>query len=608
MGTLSKPARADEALAEATQWLAQFAQAVTKRDAGGATELFDPACHWRDLLAFTWTLITFEGREEIRAGFDGVLASVATTHWEIDGAPTLSEGVVTAWFRFETAGGRARGCVRLRDGKCTVLFTALTELKGYEEKSGVRREEGIELGGIKGKRSWAEKRQTESARLGNEDQAYCLIVGASQGGLALAARLRQLDVPTLVIDKLERPGDAWRNRYKSLCLHDPVWVDHMPYLPFPAHWPVYTPKDKMADWLEMYAKVMELDVWCSTECTSASYDADENQWSVNVVRAGRATTLQPTHLILATGLSGMPRTPTFPGAEAFQGVQVHSSAYHGGSAFAGKRCVVVGSNNSAHDICQDLWECGADVTMIQRSPTLVVRLKSLRRIADAGPFSEAGIAAGITTEEADFAAASTPFRLLENLSRTNYAKIEAWDRDFYDRLRAVGFQFHFGEDETGILMMYLRRAAGYYIDVGASDLIANGEIKLISGDDVAGLQAAGLVLQSGAEVPADLIVYATGYGPMAGWAEQLISTDVADKIGPCWGLGSDTRDDPGPWEGELRNMWKPTAQEGLWFQGGNLAQARHYSRYLALQLKARLEGLATPVYRRPGNHIRPNSG
>jgi putative flavoprotein involved in K+ transport len=83
---------------------------------------------------------------------------------------------------------------------------------------------------------------------------------------------------------------------------------------------------------------------------------------------------------------------------------------------------------------------------------------------------------------------------------------------------------------------------------------------------------------------------------MNGWAAQLIGQDVADKVGKCWGLGSDTAKDPGPWEGELRNMWKPTRQEGLWFMGGNLAQARFFSLILALQLKARQIGLDTPVH------------
>ena len=100
-----------------------------------------------------------------------------------------------------------------------------------------------------------------------------------------------------------------------------------------------------------------------------------------------------------------------------------------------------------------------------------------------------------------------------------------------------------------------------------------------------------VVLDDGTELPADLVVYATGFGSMNGWAADLIGQDVADKVGKVWGLGSDTTKDPGPWEGEQRNMWKPTQQENLWFHGGNLHQSRHYSLYLALQLKARYEGI-----------------
>jgi putative flavoprotein involved in K+ transport len=144
-------------------------------------------------------------------------------------------------------------------------------------------------------------------------------------------------------------------------------------------------------------------------------------------------------------------------------------------------------------------------------------------------------------------------------------------------------------------MKYLRRGSGYYIDVGSADLVADGKVKLASGQ-VDHLTEDAVVLADGTELPADLVVYATGYGSMNGWAAQLISQEVADRVGKVWGLGSDTAKDPGPWEGEQRNMWKPTQQPGLWFHGGNLHQSRHYSLYLALQLKARQVGIPTPVY------------
>jgi putative flavoprotein involved in K+ transport len=295
-------------------------------------------------------------------------------------------------------------------------------------------------------------------------------------------------------------------------------------------------------------------------------------------------------------MSAIPNLPKYPGAETFQGEQHHSSAHPGGDAYRGKNCVVIGSNNSAHDICADLWEHGAEVTMVQRSSTHIARSDTLMELALGGLYSEAAVAAGITTDKADLIFASIPFRIMHEFQIPVYAEMKRRDADLYERLEKAGFMLDFGDDGSGLFMKYLRRGSGYYIDVGASELIANGSVKLKSRVDVTEIRPHSVLLSDGTELPADLIVYATGYGSMNGWAAKLISQEVADKVGKCWGLGSATTKDPGPWEGELRNMWKPTNQEALWFHGGNLHQSRHYSRYLALQLKARMEGIETPVY------------
>ncbi|MBD5656312.1 MAG: NAD(P)/FAD-dependent oxidoreductase, partial [Candidatus Eremiobacteraeota bacterium] len=476
------------------------------------------------------------------------------------------------------------------------LLTTLYELKGFEEKKGETREKGAAHGAQRNRKSWLERKARDEAELGYTRQPYCVIVGGGQGGIGLGARLERLGVPTIVIDKHEHPGDAWRKRYKSLCLHDPVWYDHLPYLPFPEHWPVFAPKDKIGDWLEMYVKVMELDYWSSSECTSASFDETTKKWTLAVDRNGEKITLHPEQLILATGMSGIANVPVYPGAAIFQGEQHHSSVHPGGEKYAGKKCVVIGSNNSAHDICADLWEHGADVTMVQRSSTHVVKSDTLMDLALGALYSEQALKAGVTTEKADLIFASIPYRIMADSNIPLYERIAERDAEFYERLRKAGFLLDFGDDKSGLFMKYLRRGSGYYIDVGASELVASGEIKLKSGVDVVEIEEHGVLLSDGCKLPADLIVYATGYGSMNGWAAKLISQEVADKVGKCWGLGSDTSKDPGPWEGELRNMWKPTRQEALWFHGGNLHQSRHYSLYLALQLKARMEGLPTPVY------------
>jgi putative flavoprotein involved in K+ transport len=217
-------------------------------------------------------------------------------------------------------------------------------------------------------------------------------------------------------------------------------------------------------------------------------------------------------------------------------------------------------------------------------------------LALGGLYSEEAVKNGITTEKADLIFASLPYRIMHEFQIPVYAAIKERDADFYARLEKAGFMLDWGDDESGLFMKYLRRGSGYYIDVGASELVANGDIKLKSGVTVKEIKPHSVVLSDGTELEADLIVYATGYGSMNGWAAKLISQEVADKVGKCWGFGSGTTKDPGPFEGELRNMWKPTKQEALWFHGGNLHQSRHYSLYLALQLKARMEGIPTPVF------------
>ena len=580
-------------------WLADFEAALAVRDIDRVAGMFAVDSFWRDLVSFTWNLKTMEGREQITDMLTTRLAGTDPSGFRARETPTEDEGVTTAFIEFETAVGRGVGHLRLKDEdgqpRAWTLLTALQELKGHEEPKGPSRVLGAVHGDDPDPRSWAEKRAEEQAELGRSIQPYALVIGGGQGGIALGARLRQLGVPAIIVDKHERPGDQWRKRYKSLCLHDPVWYDHLPYLPFPANWPVFAPKDKIGDWLEFYTRVMEVPYWSKTTCTSASFDEETNRWTVEVDRDGEKLTLHPTQLVLATGMSGKPNIPTLPGQDLFRGDQHHSSAHPGPDAYVGRKAVVIGSNNSAHDICKALYENGVDVTMVQRSSTHIVKSDTLMDIGLGDLYSERALAAGMTTEKADLTFASLPYRIMHEFQIPLYDQMRERDKEFYDRLEAAGFELDWGADGSGLFMKYLRRGSGYYIDVGACDLVADGRIKLAHGQ-VDHLTETAVVLADGTELAADVVVYATGYGSMNGWAADLIGQDVADRVGKVWGLGSDTPKDPGPWEGEQRNMWKPTQQPNLWFHGGNLHQSRHYSLYLALQLKARYEGIPTPVY------------
>ncbi|HWK64386.1 MAG TPA: NAD(P)/FAD-dependent oxidoreductase [Rhizobiaceae bacterium] len=578
--------------------LETFGQALAAGDIDKAVSLLQDDCYWRDLVTFTWNIRTMEGRDQIRAMLESQLAGTKPANWAIaEGEDaTETDGVIEGWITFETDVARGYGHIRVKDGKIWTLLTTMAELKGHEEPMGYARPFGAKHGSGKNRKTWKEEREEEAAELGFSRQPYCVIIGGGQGGIALGARLKQLGIPTIIVEKNERAGDSWRKRYKSLCLHDPVWYDHLPYIDFPRNWPVFSPKDKIGDWLEMYAKVMELNYWTSSEAKSASYDEEKKEWNVVVRRDGQDIVLKPKQLVLATGMSGRPNMPQFKGMDRFKGDQHHSSRHPGPDAYAGKKAVVIGSNNSAHDIAAALWEAGADVTMVQRSSTHIVRSDTLMEIGMGALYSEQAVENGITTAKADLIFASIPYRILHQFQIPLYQQMKERDAEFYEGLEKAGFMLDWGDDNSGLFMKYLRRGSGYYIDVGASQLIIDGSIKLKSGSQVEEITENSVVLEDGTELPADVIVYATGYGSMNGWAAELISQEVADKVGKCWGLGSDTTKDPGPWEGEQRNMWKPTQQEALWFHGGNLHQSRHYSQFLALQLKARQVGIPTPVY------------
>jgi len=577
-------------------FLDKFGAALTAGDLDAAIDLFATDCYWRDLVAFTWNIKTMEGRDEVRDMLGACLSREKPRQWEIAAGERATEanGVTEAWISFETELARGFGLIRLKNGQIWTLLTTMVELKGHEEKAGFARPLGARHGVHPGAKSWKELRDEEAEKLGTETQPHVLIIGGGQGGIALGARLRQLGVPTLIVEKNARAGDSWRNRYKSLCLHDPVWYDHLPYLDFPKNWPVFSPKDKIGDWLEMYAKVMELNYWTSTTAKQAKFDDACQEWTVLVERDGREITLRPKQLVFATGMSAKPNLPRFKGMDSFTGEQHHSSRHPGPDGYKGKKVVVIGSNNSAHDICAALYENGVDVTMVQRSTTHIVRSDSLMEsLGDL--YSERAVRDGMTTAKADLIFASLPYRIMNTFQKPVYDKIRQDDAEFYAGLAKAGFRLDFGDDDSGLFMKYLRRGSGYYIDIGASQLIIDGKIRLVAGQ-VEEITPTGVKLDNGEALPADVIVYATGYNSMNGFLADLIDQETADKVGKVWGLGSNTTKDPGPWEGEQRNMWKPTQQPSLWFHGGNLHQSRHYSQFLALQLKARYEGLPTPVY------------
>jgi cation diffusion facilitator CzcD-associated flavoprotein CzcO len=554
--------------AAATAWLGGFEGALA---AGDVSAAFQPDGHWRDILAFTWELRTTSGAAAIAAALRGARAK----NFRLDPARSPPRRVQRAGvdcleviFAFDAAHGEGHGVARLVEGRAWTLLTGLGELagQGQVELPDYSREFGGE--------NWLDKRNR--ARAYADHDPAVLVVGGGQAGLSIAARLGQMGVDTLIVDRAARVGDNWRKRYHALTLHNETSVNHLPYLPFPKTWPVFIPKDKLANWFEFYVEAMELNFWTSTELVSGHRVGDA--WEVTLKRGdGSTRVMRPRHIIFATGVSSIPIKPRLPGLEDFAGTVLHSGQYGDGHAWKGKPALVLGTGNSGHDVAQDLHASGADVSMIQRSPTYIVSLSEAQRVYSI--YTE-----GLPIEDCDLLATSMPYPVLCESYRRATTHSRKLDQPLLDSLAAAGFRLDNEEGSMGFQMKYLERGGGYYFNVGCSDLIASGAIGLVQYADVDRFVAEGVRLRDGRMVPAELLVLATGYKNQQETARAYLGEEVAEKIGPVWGF------DAG---GELRNMWRPTAQDGLWFTAGSLAQCRIYSKFLAMQIKARELGLVT---------------
>jgi cation diffusion facilitator CzcD-associated flavoprotein CzcO len=577
-------ARADTVATIAEKWLAQFERALAAPSRARLETLFHADSHWRDVLALTWQIKTVSGADAILRELATHAGRARPTGFRLDPHRTAPRNVrragtdaIEAIISFETAQGRGSGVLRLspdaEDGnvfRAWTLLTALDEIKGHEERLGSARPQGKAYSRDFRGPNWLDLRKAAAEYADREPAA--LVVGGGQAGLSIAARLTQLGVDTLIVDREARVGDNWRKRYHALVLHNQVHVNHLPYMPFPPTWPTYIPKDKLAAWFEAYVESMELNYWTATELEGGRYDENAKRWSV-VLRGADGTQreMRPRHVVMATGASGIPCVPDIPSLRNFRGKVLHSSQYDDGEAWRGKHVLVIGSGNSGHDIAQDLHSAGAKVTLVQRSSTMIVNVEPSAQLQYA-LYDE-----GIPLADCDLITTSMPLSLVRKSHKALTETARNMDKELLDGLQRRGFKLDFGDDGTGWQFKYLTRGGGYYFNVGCSDLIVKGEVGLVQFSDIAGFVPAGARMRSGETLAADLIVLATGYKGQEQLVRKLFGSDVADRLGPIWGFGDGQ---------ELRNMFARTAQPGLWFIAGSFAQCRIYSKYLALQINA----------------------
>jgi putative flavoprotein involved in K+ transport len=584
---------AEHARRSAEGWLAAFERALVARDAARIGALFHADCHWRDVLAFTWHVTPLEGRDNVAARLAAEQARTAAHGFHVPEGrkpprtvKRLGIDSIEAIFEFKTADGRGAGIIRLSPAegagdtmKAWLLSTTLQALDGHEEKIGANRPTGAAYSRNFGGDNWADMRRKAIAY--DDREPTVLVVGAAQAGLSIAARLNQLGVDTLVVEKWPRVGDSWRKRYHSLALHNSIHLNHLPYMEFPPTWPKYIPKDMLGNWFEFYADAMEINCWTDTEFVGGTWDETAKSWTARLKRGdGTERVVRPRHLVFANGVSSYPTMPDLPGLEDFKGEILHSEGFDSGAGWEGKNAFIVGTGSSANDIALDLHSHGVNTTLIQRGSTTVVSINPSARLNEA-IWDEGG-----PLDDCDLIVASATPPLIIKAYKAVVKRMIELDKDMIEGLKGIGFKYDIGEDETGHQMKYYRRGGGYNLDAGSSALMIKGELGLLQYDRIERFSADGALLKDGSTVPADLIVLATGYYPQMELVRRALGEEMVERIGPVWGIGPD---------GELRNMFKRTPQEGLWFIAGGLAQCRINSKYLALQIKAMELGKLGPL-------------
>jgi cation diffusion facilitator CzcD-associated flavoprotein CzcO len=572
--------------AEARSWIADFSRSLASGDAAALGALFVPDSHWRNLCGISWEIATFSGAGKLADQLCRRAREASASGFEVDTdllvprrAVVAGQEVIEAIFRFDTANGPAVGVIRLlpllgAPPKAWTLSTLLDIEKISAAKSG--NSEPTSHNRDFAKQNWLEERQAEIAFDGRDPDV--LVVGGGHAGISAAVELKRLGLDTLVIDRQQRVGDNWRLRYHGLKLHNKTPVNHLRYMPFPPNWPDYIPKDKIANWLEAYVESMEINFWTGTVFEGAEYHQPTQTWMARIRRGdGSVRMLRPKHIVMATSVSGTPNIPTIATIENFAGEVLHSSRFAAGAQWRGKSVVVMGTGTSAHDICQELQANGADVTMVQRSPTLVVNVDPSAQLYDKTYLGD-----GPPVDVRDLLNASVPLEVVKAAHKIITKEVRELDAPLLSRLEQAGFRLEFGEDGTGWPLKFRTRGGGYYFNVGCSELIADGKIRLIQASDIRQFVGDGLLLGDGSKLPADLVVVATGYKGQDHIVGSLFGAEVAARVGPIWGFDADSQ--------ELRNMWIRTKQPGLWFTGGSFSQCRIYSRFIALQIDAIEEG------------------
>ena len=581
---MSTPTIQDQAVLtdQAKAWLVALEQALGSGNQPDFDDLLLEESYWRDMVALTWDTCQFWGRDKIRVAINAAAPKMGFGNLRLDderSAPRLADFVgepyVEMFFAFDTKYGKGKGFARLSQDatafsglRAMMVATNLMELHVAPEPKGRHHRLGFEPA-FPGQNygEWNAAKRDFS-----EKDPDVLIIGGSHSGLCVGARFERKGTSYLIVEKNAKPGDMWRGRYEALALHTPTVINHLPYIPMPDHWSMFTPKDQWADFCDAYALLMNLNLWGNTEARGCSFDEATMTWNVELKLAdGSTRVMHPKHVVLAVGgVGGRPRIPELPGLKEFKGDVKHSSAFASGAPYTGKKVMVVGASTTAHDICLDLAMRGADTMMAQRGATCVVNISEV--LAFGADYAR------VSGDEADMLRSAMPYPLWIKRAKVYTEGTEKSHKELHDGLRRAGQRLTIGHDDTGWSIKLFREAAGYYLNVGASEAIVDGRIKMQDYDEIDKFVPQGALLKDGSIIELDAVILCTGYYDLENDIAALLGDDIAKKVGRCNGVD--------PEYGEYRTMSRPTAQPHLWLINGGIPDSRKSSDHLAMQVIA----------------------
>ncbi|KAF2096611.1 FAD/NAD(P)-binding domain-containing protein [Rhizodiscina lignyota] len=544
---------------------------------------------WRDLWAMTGTSRTFHSNKSISAAWTETAREHQPHDFKVPpgGAMVMRPGPGVSWvqvkYAYRTSGRpmfTGKGIIRVvpdSEGKWRIwlLISMLDQIPGFPSP------DIMAARVLPGHNS---PPPTPTSMKSFSDVDYdCVIIGGGMSGLCLAGHLQALKVRYVILDKTSKVGGNWTERYDSVQIHTSRGYGQFPFgTIWGPEYPYHLKTSHLADGYNRYVKENDINMMLSTTAEKTWFDEINKVWTLQLSTGGNVIYMRSRHIVMALGAGGqIPKMPNYPGKDSFKGTILHSKDYRSAKVWEGKRGIVIGSANTAHDITNDMLEAGcSSVTMIQRGATPVLPVECWSGIYDKVYKDD------VPVSVSDSMMIPMPTVLQRAMSMMAITKYANEHKDFYDGLEKQGFKV---DRYMDLYHCLYERFGGHYIEVGTSKKIIEGKIKVKSDSSISSFTENGLLFADGTTLDADVIVFATGFeGNMREAAEEIVGKEIGEKLDDWWGVDK---------EGELRGAWRPMAQPNIWFTGGNLGLARFYARYLAMQIKADVEGIPLKVYK-----------